>query len=145
MKLSNLQILLRVVIDLGTVLSLVVAAIVVSWLCSFDGPLEIANRYEHVIWAFSVIVIATCRAYCEYLWRVSLDMWSRIVLWILIVIVTYLLLCWLDTHFNSHDTFVNVFAFGLFVFLAPSLLVSTALYVAMSDAIERKNESDLNV
>jgi uncharacterized oligopeptide transporter (OPT) family protein len=139
MKLSNLQIFRRIVIDFGTTLTLVVAAIAVFWACSFDGPLEMLSRYEHIIWAFAATAIATCRAYLEYLWRISLGIWSRIILWILIVITAYLAMCWIDTRVNRYDTFVNVFAFGLLIFLAPSLVISTAVYAVVSGSIGRSH------
>ena len=141
MKLSNLQVFRRIVIDLGTVLTLVVAAIASSWASSFDGPLEILSRYEHIVWALIVTAIAACRAYLEYRWRISLHIRLRIILWVLIVITAYLVMCWIDTRANLHDTFVNVFAFGLLIFLAPSLMISTAVYVVLSSSMGRSQRN----
>jgi hypothetical protein len=137
MKLSNLQVLRRIVIDLGTALTLVIAAVGFSWASSFDGPLEIVARYEPIILAFVVAAIAACRAYLEYRWRTSLRIWSRIILWVLIVITAYVVMCWIDTRLNPYDTFVNVFAFGLLIFLAPSLMISTAVYAVVSGSMDR--------
>jgi hypothetical protein len=137
MKLTDLQVFRRIVIDVGTALALVGAAIAFSWAPSLNGPLEMVARYEPIIWAFVVSAIAACRAYFEHRWRTSLHIWPRIILWVLIVVTVYLVMCWIDTRVNPYDTFVNVFAFGLLIFLAPSLVISTTVYAVVSGSIDR--------
>ena len=141
MKLSIVQISRRIAIDLGTALTLAFAGTVMSWACSYNGPLEIVSRYEHMIWPLAVSAIATSRAYLEHFWLTSLRIWLRIVLWVLIVIIVYVIMCWIDTRINPYDNFITVFSVGLLVFLAPSLLVSTAVYAVVSGSIDRKGRT----
>lgn len=119
----------RALIDLGTVCCLVSIGIVLYQLSSSGVPLGVAARFENVIWTGAVTIVAIFRAYIERILYLPPFRWLQLVHWIVIATGVHLILFWLDTVVILQDKFVTVFAFGLWIFLLPSVLISAIAYL----------------
>jgi hypothetical protein len=122
----------RIFIDFITLCCLVGIGIGLYRLSSSKVPLSLLAQVENIIWVTIVIAVAICRAWLERIFGLSTGGWIRTIAWAIVVLVAHLILFWLDTVVNPHDTFMTVLAFGLLIFLLPSVIFSAIAYWLMS-------------
>jgi len=129
----------RIFVDLGTVFCLLVIGVALYRLSSSGFPLGLPARFENIIWVTAVTIIAICRSYMEHVLLLRPRGWLKIVEWVVILTSVHLILFWLDTVVTPQDTFVTVFAFGLSIFLLPSVVISAMAYSLLSTSLAKSS------
>ena len=82
-------------------------------------------------WLIWVCLIATGRSFAGVtILREQSQAIALVAKWLLILLGTHVFLCWLDTIWESRDTFKTVWDFTLFPLLIPSIVVSSGVYLA---------------